>query len=92
MPGRMLAGIFNEPLLRLTCGHLATGRIDPTVLNKDMQLSSTTSVEGMRHILLDRHFRARSCEKWNESIDEMQSDLDDYLVSYNTNRPIKDAT
>ena len=62
MPGRMLAGIFNAPLLRFTCGHLATGRIAPAVLNKDVQLSSTTSVEGMRRTLLDEHFRIKGRE------------------------------
>ena len=37
--------------------------------------------------MLDEHFRIKGREKWYESVDEMQTDLDDYLVRYNTKRP-----
>lgn len=44
-------------------------------------------VERMHRTLLDEHFRVKGREKWYESVDEMQTDLDDYLVRYNTKRP-----
>lgn len=44
-------------------------------------------VERMHRTLLDEHFRIKGREKWYESVDEMQTDLDDYLVRYNTKRP-----
>ena len=44
-------------------------------------------VERMHRTLLDEHFRIKGREKWYESVEEMQSDLDEYLVFYNTTRP-----
>lgn len=43
----------------------------------------------MHRTLLDEHFRIKSREKRYESVDEMQTYLDDYLVPYNTKRPIR---
>jgi len=37
--------------------------------------------------LLDEHFRTQGRTKWYEALEEMQQDLDDYLVTYNTKRP-----
>ncbi len=37
--------------------------------------------------LLDEHFRIQGRTKWYEALEEMQQDLDDYLVTYNTKRP-----
>ena len=44
-------------------------------------------VERMHRTLLDEHFRIKGREKWYESVDEMQTDLDVYLVRYNNKRP-----
>lgn len=44
-------------------------------------------VERMHRTLLDEHFRIKGREKWYESLGEMQSDLDEYLIRYNTKRP-----
>jgi len=43
--------------------------------------------ERLNRTLLDEHFRIKGREKFYESIDEMQKDLDEYLVKYNTKRP-----
>lgn len=43
-------------------------------------------VERLHRTLLDEHFRIRGREKWYESVDEMQADLDVYLLHYNTER------
>jgi transposase InsO family protein len=44
-------------------------------------------VERLHRTLLDEHFRVVGRTKWYESLDEMQKDLDAYLVTYNTRRP-----
>ena len=44
-------------------------------------------VERLHRTLLDEHFRVMGRKKFYESIDEMQKDLDAYLVTYNTERP-----
>jgi transposase InsO family protein len=44
-------------------------------------------VERLHRTLLDEHFRIKGREKWYESIEEMQADLDAFLVLYNTKRP-----
>lgn len=44
-------------------------------------------VERLHRTLLDEHFRIKGRQKWYESVDEMQKDLDLYLVKYNTKRP-----
>ena len=44
-------------------------------------------VERLRRTLLDEHFRIKGRQKWYESVDEMQKDLNEYLVVYNTRRP-----
>ena len=41
----------------------------------------------MHRTLLDESVRIKGREKWYESPGEMQSDLDEYLISYNTKRP-----
>ena len=43
-------------------------------------------VERLHRTLLDEHFRIKGREKWYESIEEMQRDLDDYLAHYNRDR------
>lgn len=43
-------------------------------------------VERLHRTLLDEHFRIKGREKFYESIDEMQEDLDEYLLYYNTKR------
>jgi hypothetical protein len=37
--------------------------------------------------LFNEHFRVTGREKYYETIEEMQTDLDAYLVTYNTRRP-----
>jgi transposase InsO family protein len=44
-------------------------------------------VERLHRTLLDEHFRIKGREKWYESVEEMQKDLDAYLAFYNTKRP-----
>lgn len=44
-------------------------------------------VERLHRTLLDEHFRIKGREKWYESLEEMQADLDAYLLIYNTKRP-----
>jgi transposase InsO family protein len=44
-------------------------------------------VERLHRTLLDEHFRVMGRKKWYETIEEMQADLDVYLVTYNTKRP-----
>lgn len=44
-------------------------------------------VERLHRTLLDEHFRIKGREKFYESVDEMQADLEAYLVTYNTKRP-----
>jgi transposase InsO family protein len=43
--------------------------------------------ERFHRTLLDEHFRVEGRRTWFETIDEMQTVLDDYLVGYNTRRP-----
>ena len=44
-------------------------------------------VERLHRTLLDEHFRVMGRKKWYETLEEMQIDLDAYLVHYNTKRP-----
>ena len=44
-------------------------------------------VERLHRTLLDEHFRVMGRKKFYESVEEMQTDLDAYLVIYNTKRP-----
>jgi transposase InsO family protein len=44
-------------------------------------------VERLHRTLLDEHFRVMGRKKWYESIEEMQTDLDQYLHHYNHERP-----
>jgi hypothetical protein len=43
-------------------------------------------VERLHRTLLDEHFRVEGRRTWFETLDEMQTVLDQYLVDYNTNR------
>ena len=40
-------------------------------------------VERMNHTLLDEHFRIKGREKWYESVEEIQADLDAFIEFYN---------
>ncbi|WP_269580685.1 IS481 family transposase [Roseibium sp. Sym1] len=44
-------------------------------------------VERFHRTLLDEHFRVEGRRTWFESVEEMQTVLDAYLVHYNTRRP-----
>jgi len=44
-------------------------------------------IERLHRTLSDEHFRIKGRTKWYESIDEMQQDLDEYLLHYNQKRP-----
>ena len=44
-------------------------------------------VERLHRTLLDEHFRVAGRKNWYESVEQMQKDLDDYLIHYNTKRP-----
>ena len=43
-------------------------------------------VERMNRTLLDEHFRIKGREKWYETVEEMQADLDEFLHFYNHKR------
>lgn len=43
-------------------------------------------VERLHRTLLDEHFRIKGRQKWYESLEEMQADLDEYLRLYNHER------
>lgn len=43
-------------------------------------------VERMNRTLLDEHFRVKGREKWYTAIEEIQADLDVFLLHYNTRR------
>jgi transposase InsO family protein len=44
-------------------------------------------IERLHRTLLDEHFRILGRTKWYEDLEEMQKDLDVYLIEYNTKRP-----
>jgi len=44
-------------------------------------------VERLHRTLLDEHFRIQGRQKWYESVEEMQTDLDGYFRHYNHERP-----
>jgi len=44
-------------------------------------------VERFHRTILNEHFRVMGRKKFYEGVDEMQDDLDEYLVYYNTKRP-----
>ena len=44
-------------------------------------------VERLHRTILDEHFRVVGRKTWYESVDQMQKDLDAYLVQYNQKRP-----
>jgi transposase InsO family protein len=44
-------------------------------------------VERLHRTLLDEHFRVEGRRTWFETVEEMQTALDAYLVTYNTRRP-----
>jgi len=44
-------------------------------------------VERLHRTLLDEHFRVMGRKKFYETVDEMQTDLDAYLKTYNHDRP-----
>jgi len=44
-------------------------------------------VERLHRTLLDEHFRVKGWTKFYESVDEMQTDLDAFMLIYNTKRP-----
>lgn len=44
-------------------------------------------VERLHRTLLDEHFRVEGRKTWFETVEEMQTALDAYLVMYNTQRP-----
>ncbi|RZU48107.1 winged helix-turn helix protein [Fluviicoccus keumensis] len=44
-------------------------------------------IERLHRTLLDEHFRIQGRTKWYETLEEMQADLDAYLLHYNRQRP-----
>ena len=44
-------------------------------------------IERFHRTLLEEHLRIQGRTKWYEALEEMQKDLEGYLVSYNTKRP-----
>jgi transposase InsO family protein len=48
---------------------------------------SNGSVERFHRTLLDEHFRVEGRKTWFETVEEMQTVLDDYLDGYNQRRP-----
>lgn len=52
-----------------------------------MRPQSNGFVERLHRTLLDEHFRVMGRKKFYEAVDEMQTDLDAYLKTYNRDRP-----
>ncbi|GAB3125269.1 IS481 family transposase [Novispirillum itersonii] len=48
---------------------------------------SNRIVERLHRTLLDEHFRVEGRKTWFETVDEMQTALDTYLIHYNQRRP-----
>jgi len=48
-------------------------------------------VERLYRTLLDEHFRVGGRRTWFETVEEMQTALDAYLVTYNEKRPQQDC-
>ena len=48
---------------------------------------SNRFIERCHRTLLDEHLRVKGRTTWHESVDEMQTDLDAYLETYNRHRP-----
>lgn len=48
---------------------------------------SNAFIERFHRTLLEEHLRIQGRTKWYETVEEMQVDLDIYLVQYNTKRP-----
>mgnify|MGYP001189829777 FL=1 len=44
-------------------------------------------VERLHRTILDEHFRVVGRKTWYETVDEMQKDLDAFLITYNEKRP-----
>jgi transposase InsO family protein len=44
-------------------------------------------IERFHRTLLDEHLRVTGRTKWYETVEEMQNDLDEFLLRYNTQRP-----
>ena len=44
-------------------------------------------VERLHRTILDEHFRVVGRKTWYDSVDQMQKDLDAYLIQYNEKRP-----
>jgi transposase InsO family protein len=44
-------------------------------------------IERFHKTILDEHFRIQGRAKWYESVEQMQLDLDAYMLKYNTQRP-----
>ena len=51
------------------------------------QASWLRFVERLHRTLLDEHFRVEGRRTWFETVEEMQTALDAYLVTYNEKRP-----
>jgi transposase InsO family protein/transposase-like protein len=54
---------------------------------KVRRAQSNGFIERLHRTLLDEHFRNAGRTKWYETLEEMQKDLDAYLIQYNTKRP-----
>jgi hypothetical protein len=50
-------------------------------------MSDNGIVERLHRTLLDDHFRVEGRRTWFETLEEMQSVLEHYLVEYDTKRP-----
>ena len=51
---------------------------------------SNSFIERFHCTPLDEHLRVKGPTTWYESVEEMQTDLDAYLETYNRNRPHRD--
>ena len=71
--------------IRMNCSF--SSRKTSTELPRFRRQQSNGFIERLHRTLLDEHFRIQGRTKWYEALEEMQTDLDDYLVIYNTKRP-----
>jgi transposase InsO family protein len=90
--GRVYLQSIIDCFSRYAWGRLYTSKLPVTavhVLNNDML---PFFEQRLHRSLLDEHFRVKGRSKWYETVDEMQADLDEYLIHYNTKRPHQAGT
>ncbi len=61
-----------------------SSKVSSTTATRVSRPQSNGVVERLHRTLLDEHFRVKGRKTWFETIEEMQTALDDYRLVYNT--------